>query len=307
MRDERVDQLARQVIDIERVADPGEGVVEHLPAHQRGVDEPLGPRRRDAQQRQRRQVGPARAHRVYGHHGLGPVPAAGVDGQHRATLAIGADRFEQPADCDRAVRHPDGMRVPRRTRRRHGLRAIRLGGVSSLGYARGQVAQLRAEQLFRLPGQDLRRVPVVLHDPAVVVDPENDGPDGGGQGRVRALRGDAAGRGLGAVCDSGLLGVHVGLHCTASLGPVARGPRGPGGRGTVRQDTALGNACPESTALRRHAGCHVLSPDAIAGCARVNYGSPTARSDGSSDESPLWLIVPFVGKWRSSSNEMGLK
>jgi hypothetical protein len=94
MRNERVDQLTGEVIDVQGVADPGEGVVEHQLAHERGIDKPLGPRRGDAEQGERGQAGPARAHRVDGHHGIGPEAVAGLDGEHRAALAIGPDCFE---------------------------------------------------------------------------------------------------------------------------------------------------------------------------------------------------------------------
>src|SRR5260370_14532222 len=110
---------------------------------------------------------------------------------------------------------------------------------------------------------------------------------------MRALSGDASGRGLRGFCDPGLLEVRAGPGSVASLRPVARDSRGPltrgrpGRRGATRLDTALRNAGPESAALGRHAGCHVLSPDGIAGCAPVNYESQTVRSDRSSDDSPL--------------------
>ena len=81
VRNERGEQLARHLLDVERVADPGERVVEHLLAHDGRVDEPLRPRRRDADQRERGQVGPARAHRMDGHHRLGRPAVAGLDGQ----------------------------------------------------------------------------------------------------------------------------------------------------------------------------------------------------------------------------------
>src|SRR5260370_42453426 len=101
---------------------------------------------------------------------------------------------------------------------------------------------------------------------------------------MRALSGDAHGRGLRGFGDPGLLEVRAGPGSVASLRPVARDsrapwtPRGPRRQGAVRRDTALGNASPESAALGRHAGCHVLSPDGIAGCAPVTYESQTARS-----------------------------
>ncbi len=282
MRNERVYQLPRQVIDVERVADPGERVVEHLLAHQRGVDEPFRPRCGDAEQGECSQAGPARAHRMDGHHRLGLGAVAGIDGEHRAGLAIGADRFEQAADRGETVGRPGRMGVF--------LPGIALGGAS------GQVTELGAEQILRLARQDLRRVPVVLHDAPVVVDPQDQGPNGRSQGRMRAPRRCCRRRLAGVSADPGLLGVVAGLGSMAWPGPVALDAGRPGSRGTTRRDTALGNASPESAALRRYAGCHVLSPDGIAGCAPVNYGPRTARSDRSSDESPLSGKVPFMSQ-----------
>src|SRR5690349_17167286 len=103
---------------------------------------------------------------------------------------------------------------------------------------------------------------------------------GRGQRRIRGLRG---------IGDPGLLNVRAVARSTASPGSVTRGP---GQRGAARPDTALGSSRPESTALGRYAGCHVLSPDGIAGCAPVNYGPPTARSDRSSDDSPFSRKIP---------------
>jgi len=111
MRDERVYQLAGQVIDVERVADPGERVIEHQPAHERGIDEPFRSRCGDAEQGERGQAGPGGPHWMDGHHGLGRVTVAGLDREHGAALAIGTDRLEQPVHRRDAVRLPGGVRI----------------------------------------------------------------------------------------------------------------------------------------------------------------------------------------------------
>ena len=72
--------------------------------------------------------------------------------------------------------------------------------------ARGQLDQLRAEQFLGLARQDLGRVPVVLHDAPVVVDPEDQRPHGRGQGRMRGFRG-VGDPGLLDVAGTGFLGV----------------------------------------------------------------------------------------------------
>src|ERR1700689_2599434 len=111
---------------------------------------------------------------------------------------------------------------------------------------------------------------------------------------MRAFGGDLADGVFRGFADPGLLGVMTGLGSAPCFGPVARGPRSPLRRSTTERDTAPGNTGPESTALRRHAGRHVVSPDGIAGCAPVNYGLRTARSDRSSDDSPLSRKVTLV-------------
>src|ERR1700689_5272405 len=111
---------------------------------------------------------------------------------------------------------------------------------------------------------------------------------------MRAFGGDLADGGFRGLADSGLMGVMTGLGSALCFGPVARGPRSPLRRGATERNTAPGDAGPESTALRRHAGRHVVSPDGIAGCAPVNYEPRTARSDRSSDDSPLCRKVTLV-------------
>src|ERR1700684_4122582 len=111
---------------------------------------------------------------------------------------------------------------------------------------------------------------------------------------MRAYGGDLADGGFRGFADPGLLGVMTGLGGTPCFCPVARGPRSPLRGSTTQRDTAPGNAGPESTALRRHAGRHVVSPDGIAGCAPVNYGPRTVRSGRSSDDSPLSRKVTLI-------------
>ena len=262
VRHQRTEQLAGHLLDVERVTDPGEGVVEHLLAHDRGVDEPLGLRHGNAEQGQRGQAGAARAHRVHRHHRLGRTPVAGVHGQHRGALAVGPDRLQQAGDRGGTVRRPGR-----------------------------QVAELGAEQLVGLACEDARRGAVVLDDPPVVIDAENEGAHRRGERVRHALGADAVRERPLGTAYAGLLG--IGVHGTGGRGPI-RGAgavaafaatadsatsvfRGPRGRGTLSRSTALGAACPESAALRRHARCHVLSPDGITGCALVNYELRTSR------------------------------
>ncbi len=153
-----------------------------------GIDEPLGPRHGNAEQGQRGQAGATRAHRVDRHHRLGRMAVAGRDGQHRAALAIGPDRLEQPGDRGDAVRRPGRVRV-------------------GLGAADRQVAQLSTEQFVGLAGENPRRVAVVLHNAPVVIDPENEGPDRRGKRGRHALGSDALGEGLLGFAYAVLLGV----------------------------------------------------------------------------------------------------
>ena len=286
MRDEGVHQLARQVIDVERVADPGEGVVEHLPAHERGVDEAFSP---GAGMRSRasaaRLVPPAR---------IGwTVTTASVGGPSRVSIVSMAlpSRSERIASSS-----------PATAAALSACRAACEFACAAFGWAlfpcgtgRRELDELRTEQILRLAGQDLGRVPVVLDDAPVVVDPEDQGPHGRGHSRVstlgsRTLGSTVSGRGLRGFGDPGLLEVRAGTGLVASLGSVARSPRQ---RGMTRRGTALGSSSPESAVLRRNARCHVRSPDGIAGCAPVNYGPRTARSDRSSDDSPFSRKVSF--------------
>ena len=135
VRHDRVEQDAGHVVDVERVADPGERVVQHLPAHERGIDEPLRFGRGDAQQRQRGQAGPAGPHRVDGHHRFGRGAVAGVDREHGTALTIRTDGLEQPGHRSRGVTRAARVRVA--------LRLVRLAMVPVR--ARGQLDQLRAE------------------------------------------------------------------------------------------------------------------------------------------------------------------
>ena len=93
----------------------------------------------------------------------------------------------------------------------------------------GELDELRTEQILRLARQDLSRVPVVLHDAPVVVDPEDQGPNGRGHGRMRTLGGDASSRGLRGFGDPGLLDVRAGLDPRLRLVPLP-GARGNGAR-----------------------------------------------------------------------------
>jgi len=77
-------------------------------------------------------------------------------------------------------------------------------------------------------------------------------------------------------------------------GPVARGGLGRHHLGSTKLDTALGNVCPESGTLGGHARCHAPSPDGITGCAHVNYGPRTPRSDSSSSDSLSASKEPFI-------------
>ena len=204
-------------------------------------------------------LAPLRAHRVHRHHRLGRTPVAGLHGQYRGALAVGPDRLQQAGDRGGAVRRPGR-----------------------------QVAELGAEQLVGLAREDARRGAVVLDDPPVVIDAENEGAHRRGERGRHALGADAVGEGPLGTAYAGLLG--VGVHGTGGRDPrgavaVGAAPagsvtsvfRGPRGRGTLSRSTAPGAACPESAALPRHARCHVLSPDGIAGCALVNYELRTAR------------------------------
>ena len=276
VRHERVQQHAGHVVDVERVADLGERVVEHQPAHERGVDEAFFPVRGNAEQGERGQAGAGGTHRMDGHYRLSRRTVARVDREHGAALTIGPDRLEQAGYRGGAVGLPGGVRI-------------------GLAAGRRELDELRAQQVLRLARQDRGGVPVVLHDAPVVIDPEDQGPNGRRHDRMRTLGGTAfdgraSGRGLRGFGDPGLLEVRAGLGSAASLGSVTGSPRQ---RGAVHRDTTLGSIIPESGALRRHAGCHVRSPDGIAGCAPVNYEPRTARSDGSSDDSPLSLKVTF--------------
>ena len=192
--------------------------------------------RGDAEQGERGQAGAAGAHRMDGHHRLGRGAVARVDREHRAALTIGPDRLEQPGYRGGAVGLPGGVR-------------IRLAAVPDRCFrprcswrGRRQLDELRAEQILRLARQDLRRVPVVLDDAPVVVDPEDQGPNGRGHGRMRALGGarlPAEVSGVSAIPASWKF-VPV-LGSVASLGPVARSPRQ---RGTVRSRHRSRNARP---------------------------------------------------------------
>src|SRR5580704_7663538 len=201
---------------------------------------------------------------------LGRMAVAGLDGQHRAALAIGPDRLEQPAYRGHAVRRPYGGRI-------------------RLGTADGQVAQLGTKQLVGLAGENPRHVAVVLHNAPVIIDAENEGAHRRGEHGCPALGADAFSErplGFGYAILLGVHGIGSNLGFVAWPGAVACAFRGPRGRGALRRGIAVGDVPPDSAALRRHARRHVLSPDGTAGCALVNYGPRTARSDRSSDDSP---------------------
>ena len=113
--------------------------------------------------------------------GVDPLVAAaeerrGYDDGYQAGMAEGLAAGRAAAAAESAatvarletVGRPGGVRVGR------SLVALDVVPVGT----RGELDQLRAEQVLRLTRQDPGRVPVVLHDAPVVVDPEDQGPHG---------------------------------------------------------------------------------------------------------------------------------
>ena len=151
VRHQDVDQAAGHLVQVQGRADLAERVIQQRVPHQRGIDEPLGRSWRHAQHGQRGQARfiPVAEHRLDAGHRLHPAAFPGADRQDGGGLAPRLDRLEQL-----------------------GQRGL---GRAPAGH---QVAQVGADQGIRVEGQDLGRVSVMLNDPSVLIDAEDEGPHG---------------------------------------------------------------------------------------------------------------------------------
>ena len=143
-----VDQAPGHLVQVERRADLPEGVVQQRVPHQGRVHEPLVLGGRHLQHGQGGQARGLPEHGLHAGHRLHPAAFPGADRQHRGGLPAGPDGIQQGGQG----------RVGRR------------GG-------RDQVAEVRPDQ-WRIQGEDVRGVPVMLDDPSGLIDAQDERPDG---------------------------------------------------------------------------------------------------------------------------------
>ncbi len=149
VRHQDVDQAPRHLVEVKRRPDLPEGVVQQRVAHQGGVYEPLVLGGRHLQHGQ---GGEARGLPVHGLHAgdrLDPASFPGADREHRGGLPAGPDGVEQGGQ-----------------------------GRLSRGGGGDQIAQVRADQLGRIQGEDIRGIPVMLYDPPGLIDAQDERPEG---------------------------------------------------------------------------------------------------------------------------------
>jgi hypothetical protein len=145
VRDHDIDELAGQLVNVERLADSLEGAIEEGAAHHRRVEKPSF-RLRDAHHSQRGQLRIGGPHRLYGDHRVDLIALTGLQGQDRGALAIRQGRAEQ------ALKRRGGR-----------------GGVGN------QAAELNAEQRVPRVRENICRIAIMLDDPPGLVDPQQQG------------------------------------------------------------------------------------------------------------------------------------